>query len=56
MKDLVDRHSHDRFERARQLLLRNRDLLHAGPRRLLEKETLAGAELAQVRVEEPLAA
>jgi cell division protease FtsH len=48
------------FQRARLLLQRNRELLEDGARRLLDKETLAGADLAsvlgQVRREEPLAA
>jgi len=48
------------FQRARQLLLRNRDLLDAGARQLLEHETLADAELAavlgKVRLEEKQAA
>jgi cell division protease FtsH len=48
------------FQRARRLLVRNRDLLQDGARQLLVQETLAGAELASVlgvvRGEEPLAA
>ena len=36
------------FQRARLLLLQNRDLLVEGARRLLEKETLSDGELAEV--------
>jgi cell division protease FtsH len=56
IRELVDAS----FQRARRLLLRNRDLLQEGARRLLAQETLAAADLAsvlgQVRAEEPLAA
>ena len=56
VRDLVD----GAFHRARALLLRNRDLLVEGATKLLEKETLAAAELAdflaRVRPEERLAA
>ena len=56
VRDLVEA----AFQRARQLLLRNRDLLDAGARQLLEKETLADGELAavlgKVRLEEKQAA
>jgi ATP-dependent Zn protease len=48
------------FQRARLLLLQNRDLLVEGARRLLEKETLSDGELAEVlgkvRTEVPQAA
>jgi cell division protease FtsH len=56
IRELVDAS----FQRARRLLLRNRDLLQEGARRLLAQETLAATDLAsvlgQVRAEEPLAA
>ncbi|MBI5067829.1 MAG: ATP-dependent zinc metalloprotease FtsH [Deltaproteobacteria bacterium] len=48
------------FQRARQLLVQNRELLAEGARRLLERETLSDGELAevlgQVRREVPRAA
>ena len=44
VRDLVD----GAFQRARVLLLQNRDLLESGARRLLEQETLADADLAEV--------
>ncbi len=44
VRDLVD----GSFQRARLLLLQNRDLLVEGSRRLLVKETLADGELAEV--------
>jgi cell division protease FtsH len=44
VRDLVD----GAFQRARLLLVQNRDLLVEGARRLLEKETLSDAELAEV--------
>ncbi|MBK9519269.1 MAG: ATP-dependent zinc metalloprotease FtsH [Anaeromyxobacter sp.] len=44
VRDLVD----SAFQRARQLLLQNRDLLEEGARKLLEQETLADGELAAV--------
>ncbi len=56
VRDLVE----TAFQRARQLLLRNRDLLDAGARQLLERETLADDDLAavlgKVRPEEQQAA
>jgi cell division protease FtsH len=56
VRDLVD----SAFQRARLLLLRNRDLLTSAAKDLLEKESLADGELqallAQVRPEEKLAA
>ncbi len=56
VRDLVDA----AFQRARQLLLRNRELLATAARDLLEKESLADGELqellARVRPEERLAA
>jgi cell division protease FtsH len=56
VRDLVD----SAFQRARLLLLRNRDLLTTGAKDLLEKESLADGDLAtllaQVRPEEKLAA
>jgi len=56
VRDLVD----GAFQRARALLLQNRDLLVEGARRLLEQETLADGPLAallgQVRLEAPRAA
>jgi cell division protease FtsH len=44
VRDLVD----GAFQRARLLLVQNRDLLVEGARRLLEKETLSDGELAEV--------
>jgi len=44
VRDLVD----GAFQRARLLLIQNRDLLQDGARQLLEKETLADGELAAV--------
>jgi cell division protease FtsH len=44
VRDLVD----GAFQRARELLMQNRDLLEEGARRLLEKETLADSDLAAV--------
>ncbi len=56
VRDLVD----GAFQRARLLLLQNRDLLQEGARRLLERETLSDGELtevlAQVRAEAARAA
>jgi len=56
VRDLVD----SAFQRARLLLLRNRDLLTTAAKDLLEKESLADGELstllAKVRPEEKLAA
>ena len=44
VRDLVE----GAFQRARLLLVQNRDLLVEGARRLLEKETLSDGELAEV--------
>ncbi|MEY2667874.1 MAG: ATP-dependent zinc metalloprotease FtsH [Pseudomonadota bacterium] len=44
VRDLVD----GAFQRARLLLVQNRDLLVEGARRLLEKETLSDGELAEL--------
>ena len=56
VRDLVD----GAFQRARLLLLQNRDLLQEGARRLLEKETLSDGDLtallSQVRAEAARAA
>jgi cell division protease FtsH len=56
VRDLVE----GAFQRARALLLQNREVLDDGARQLLEKETLADVQLAavlgRVRVEERLAA
>jgi len=56
VRDLVE----GAFQRARSLLLQNRELLEAGAARLLEKETLSDGELVElmgrVRAEVPRAA
>jgi cell division protease FtsH len=56
VRDLID----GAFQRARLLLLQNRELLQEGAQRLLEKETLSDGELttllARVRTESQRAA